>query len=257
VDTLLSLLAWFELGALAVGGFFLQLALLPVTLPWDKKRWVLGRLFRRVGVSVAGLSPFWRFETYGPIPKKIPGRTVVVANHESDADPFLISHLPWEMKWLGKEALFKIPIVGWSMRLAGDIPVRRGDPDSARKAMATCREWLERGVPVMLFPEGTRSETGELLPFKDGAFRLAIEAGADILPIAVSGTRKALPKHSWRFQKATARVAVGDPIPTRGMSLDSLDALKDQARAQISALRSKLAATLSDSPSAPGATELV
>jgi 1-acyl-sn-glycerol-3-phosphate acyltransferase len=229
---------------MAVGCFFTQIALFPVTYPWDKKRWLLGRVLRRTGVGIAALSPFWRFETYGTIPMRISGKTVVVANHESDADPFLISHLPWEMKWLAKEALFRIPIVGWSMRLAGDIPVRRGDQDSAKRAMATCRQWLERGVPVIIFPEGTRSEVDELLPFKDGAFRLAIEAGADILPIAVSGTRKALPKHSWRFQKARARVAVGQPISTQRMSLDAVDGLKARAREQISALRSKLAATL-------------
>src|SRR5690606_8565255 len=102
-------------------------------------------------------------------------------NHESNADPFLISFLPWEMKWLAKASLFRVPVVGWCFRLAGDIPVHRGDAGSARTAMARCRGWIERGVPVMIFPEGTRSRTEELLPFKDGAFRLAVETGASIL----------------------------------------------------------------------------
>jgi 1-acyl-sn-glycerol-3-phosphate acyltransferase len=167
---------------------------------------------------------------------------VVVSNHESQADPFLISFLPWEMKWLGKEVLFRVPFLGWSMRLAGDVPVRRGTRTSVEDAMKTCARWLERGVPVMIFPEGTRSPDGALLPFKDGAFRLAIETGADILPIAVSGTRRALPKHSWRFGLSRARVTVGQPIPTRGRSLDDVEGLKAEARAQIEAMRARLTA---------------
>src|SRR4051794_8741671 len=103
------------------------------------------------------------------------------------------------MKWLSKASMFTVRVAGWSLGLAGDIPVKRGDQDSAKGAMARCRAWLERGAHVMMFPEGTRSRTNELLPFKDGAFRLAIETGAAVLPIAVSGTRKALPKSSWRF----------------------------------------------------------
>jgi 1-acyl-sn-glycerol-3-phosphate acyltransferase len=165
---------------------------------------------------------------------------VVVSNHESNADPFLISHLPWEMKWLGKASLFKIPVVGWMMWMAGDIPVHRGDRDSATGAMARCKEWLAKGMPVMIFPEGTRSKTDELLPFKDGAFRLAIEAQADVLPLAVSGTRRALPKHSWRFATSRGLVTVGTPISTKGMTLADVERLKDLARTQILALRAGL-----------------
>jgi 1-acyl-sn-glycerol-3-phosphate acyltransferase len=165
---------------------------------------------------------------------------VVVSNHESNADPFIISLLPWEMKWLGKASLFKIPFVGWSMWLAGDIPVRRGEKDSAQEAMNTCARWLDKGMPIMIFPEGTRSKTDELLPFKDGAFRLAIEKGADVLPMAVSGTRRALPKHSWRFATSRALVTVGTPISTQGMTLDDVERLKNMAREQILALRASL-----------------
>ncbi|EAU62069.1 1-acyl-sn-glycerol-3-phosphate acyltransferase [Stigmatella aurantiaca DW4/3-1] len=127
------------------------------------------------------------------------------------------------------------------MWLAGDIPVTRGDQNSAKGAMAQCVRWLAKGVPVMIFPEGTRSKTDELLPFKDGAFRLAIEQGADILPLAVSGTRRALPKHSWRFATSRGLVTVGTPISTQGMTLADVERLKALARDQILALRSTLA----------------
>jgi 1-acyl-sn-glycerol-3-phosphate acyltransferase len=192
-----------------------------------------------VSATAARLNPFWKFAIHGtPVPPA--PLTVVVSNHESNADPFIISYLPWEMKWLGKASLFKIPVVGWSMWLAGDIPVRRGEKDSALQAMAICKRWLDKGMPVMIFPEGTRSKTEELLPFKDGAFRLAIETGADVLPMAVSGTRRALPKHSWRFATARALVTVGTPISTKGMTLADVERLKTLARDQIVQLRDQL-----------------
>ena len=102
----------------------------------------------------------------------------------------------------------------------------------------------------MIFPEGTRSKTEDLLPFKDGAFRLAIEQGADVLPIAVSGTRRALPKHSWRFATSRGLVTVGTPISTKGMTLADVERLKEQARAQILALRDTLRpmTTVGDAP---------
>jgi 1-acyl-sn-glycerol-3-phosphate acyltransferase len=178
---------------------------------------------------------------------------VVVSNHESHADVFLISRLPWEMKWLAKSALFAVPFLGWCLWLAGDVAVKRGAARSARDAMARCARWLARGVPVAIFPEGTRSMTDELLPFKDGAFRLAIETGADILPVAVSGTRRALPKHSWKFGTARALVGVGTALCTEGMTMDDVARLKADARAQILALRAELARALA---AEEGAAEL-
>ena len=101
---------------------------------------------------------------------------VVVSNHESFVDILLISHLPTEMKWMSKIEILRIPLVGWMMRLARDIPLERGDAASIAKALEASRERLDSKVSVMIFPEGTRSKTGELRPFKTGAFRLAIEA---------------------------------------------------------------------------------
>jgi 1-acyl-sn-glycerol-3-phosphate acyltransferase len=240
MNALLSIYTWLEIGLVALVGFFVQLVLAIVTWPFDRRKVITGRCFRLIGVTAAKLTPFWHFRVHGAAPKSLSPRTVVVSNHESNADPFIISMLPWEMKWLGKASLFKIPAVGWSMWLAGDIPVTRGDQGSAKGAMAQCARWLDKGMPVMIFPEGTRSKTDELLPFKDGAFRLAIETGADVLPLAVSGTRKALPKHSWRFARSKALVTVGTPISTKGMTLADVERLKSLAREQILALRPSL-----------------
>jgi 1-acyl-sn-glycerol-3-phosphate acyltransferase len=248
VNALLSVWTWLEIGLVTVLGFLVQSLLALLTLPFDRRRLVVGRAFRLVGVVAARLTPFWHFGVVGPLPR-LSGRTVVVSNHESQADPFLISHLPWEMKWLGKASLFRIPVVGWMMWLAGDVPVRRGDSASGKGAMAICARWLARGVPVMVFPEGTRSTEEALLPFKDGAFRLAIETGADILPIAVSGTRTALPKHSWRFQKSYARVTVGTPLSTKGLTVSDVEVLKATARAQVEVLRGRLHVLAASRPS--------
>ncbi len=190
-----------------------------------------GLIFRKIAPTMASLNPLWRFRYSGPIPGNPRRPYVVVSNHESFSDILLISHLPWEMKWLSKAELFRIPIMGWMMWLAGDIPVKRGFGPSALEAMARCRKALANRVSVMIFPEGTRSKTAELLPFKDGAFRLAIEAGVPILPLAVSGTSTALRKHDWRFGKSVAEVRVLPPVDTTGLTLADVPALKGRVRA--------------------------
>ncbi|MGH7497231.1 MAG: lysophospholipid acyltransferase family protein [Gemmatimonadales bacterium] len=213
-----------------------------VTAPFDKGRYYVGYLFRKIAVLEAALNPLWRFRRTGPIPADPRRPYVVVSNHESFADILLISHLPWEMKWLSKAELFRLPLLGWLMRLAGDIPVKRGFGPSAIEAMARCREVLKNRVSVMIFPEGTRSTTSDLLPFKDGAFRLAIDAGVPILPLALHGTSTALPKHDWRFGRSTAVVQVLEPVETAGLTTADVPALKEKVREIIVAARDALAA---------------
>lgn len=231
-----SIWGWIDISLVAIVGNILQILLRAVTFPFDRNHMLTGRWFRDMGWVAAKLMPQWKFAVYGPFPRHIKGKTIVVSNHTSQADPFLISHLPWEMKWMGKSSLFRIPFIGWAMHLAGDVPVLRGDRIAVQKAMQQCAVYLQRNVPVFIFPEGTRSADGDLLPFRDGAFRLAIETGADILPLAVAGTRNALPKHAWRFGTARALVTVGNPITTQGMTLANLDELKQAAHAQIVSL---------------------
>ncbi len=210
------------------------------TAPFDPGRYVAGRWFRRAAVTAVALNPLWRFRTSGFRVRDPRRPYVAVSNHESMADIFLISHLPWEMKWLSKESIFKLPFMGWMMRMAGDIPVRRGERASRAEALEECRDRLAKRVSVMIFPEGTRSRTREMLPFKDGAFRLAIEAGVPILPLAVAGTRDALPKGSMLFGRATAEVRVLEPVPTEGLTLADVAALRDRVRDIIQEARDRL-----------------
>jgi 1-acyl-sn-glycerol-3-phosphate acyltransferase len=126
------------------------------------------------------------------------------------------------------------------MVLAGDVPVERGTRKSALKAMRRCQEVLANKVSVMMFPEGTRSETDEMLPFKEGAFRLAVDSGVPILPVVVRGTRNALPKHGWRFGKSHAEVRVLEPIETAGLTTKEVPALAERVRNLIMAEREKM-----------------
>jgi 1-acyl-sn-glycerol-3-phosphate acyltransferase len=198
-----------------------------VTWPFDRERYWVGLFFRKIAVVTATLNPLWH-SGIGTMPENRRRPCVVVSNHESFTDILLISHLPWEMKWLSKIEMLRIPVLGWIMRIAGDIPVERGTRVSAAKAMRRCLEVLRSGMSIIIFPEGTRSTTGELLPFKDGAFRLAIDAGVPILPLVVRGTSTALPKHGWRVGRSDAEVRVLPPVDTAGLGHKDIQALKDR-----------------------------
>ena len=241
--SLVSIWAWTVLGACLLLWLPL-LALVRVLLyPFDRPGYWTGYLFRQIGPVVATLNPLWRFRVSGEMPANPRHPYVVVSNHESFVDILLISHLPWEMKWLSKVEILRIPVLGWNMRLAGDVPVERGTARSAAKAMRRCREILQHDkVSVVIFPEGTRSPTAEMLPFKDGAFRLAIDAQVPILPLVVRGTGTALPKHGWRFGRSRAEVRVLAPIETEGMTNADVPALRERVRAVISAGREQLRA---------------
>lgn len=209
---------------------------------WDRPRWIAGRTFRFGARILVALNPFWSVRVEGPVPGRDAHPFVAVANHESLADIILIGWLPWDMKWLSKASIFRVPFLGQMMRMAGDVSVERGDPHSRNVSYGAMKAWLERGASLMIFPEGTRSKTGELRPFKSGAFRLAIEAQLPILPLAVYGTRDALRKHDWRLGYAEAEVRVLDPIPTEGLTMDDMPELRDRVRDVIAAARDELRA---------------
>ena len=236
-----SLWSWLVLIACVVILFPVMIVLRIATAPFDRGRYIVGRTFRWIAIVVEALNPLWHFRRSGvrvPNPRR---PYVVVSNHESFADILLISHLPWEMKWLSKAEMFRIPVLGWMMSLAGDIPIRRGFGPSALEAIEQCKATLRNRVSVMIFPEGTRSATGRMLPFKDGAFRLAIEAGVPVLPLVVAGTGTALPKKGWKMGRATAEVRVLEPVPTDGLSGDDVANLRNRVRRMIEDARATMA----------------
>lgn len=254
MDRLFNAWVWTATILTVIVGFFIVAVVFLVTAPFDPGRYAAGRTFRLLAVGVTALNPLWRFRTSGSL--RDPRRPyVAVSNHESWADIFLISHFPWEMKWLSKDTIFKIPVMGWMMRMAGDISIVRGKRDSVIVALAQCQDRLAKRVSVMIFPEGTRSRTDEMLPFKDGAFRLAIESGSPVLPIAVAGTRYAMAKGSFRFARAIAHARMLPPIETAGLTLADLPALKADTRARIEEARRALQRELGLTPLGQGSSE--
>ena len=244
--TIFSIWSWLVLGVVIIVWTPMVAVVRLVTMPFDRGAYAAGYLFRKLTVVHQRLTPLWQFRTSGELPDDMRRPYVVVSNHESFVDILLISHLPTEMKWMSKIEILRIPLVGWMMRLVRDIPLTRGDSTSAAAALDASRDRLDSNVSVMIFPEGTRSKTGELREFKSGAFRLAIEAQVPILPLAVYGTRDALRKHDWRLGYAEAEVRVLDPVPTEGLTLDDMPALRDRVRDVIVAARDDLRAEFAD-----------
>lgn len=230
---LINAWVWTAIVLTVLFGFPIMTVLFVFTAPFDPGRYVAGRFFRLMAVWAVKLNPLWTFRTDGRLLLSPRHPFVAVSNHISYADIFLISHLPWEMKWLAKDTIFRIPVMGWIMRMAGDIPIVRGDRGSTVSAIEGCKDRLQKRVSVMIFPEGTRSRSGALQAFKDGAFRIAIEAGVPIVPIAVAGTRNAMEKGTFRFRRADAVCRVLDPVDTTGLSLADLPALKERVRVMI------------------------
>ncbi|MGC8718964.1 MAG: lysophospholipid acyltransferase family protein [Thermodesulforhabdaceae bacterium] len=151
---------------------------------------------------------------------------VYMANHQSWFDIFvLLAYIPGQFRWLAKEELYKIPIVGQAMRLIGYIPIDRSNRARAFESIAEAARRVHEGVSVMIFPEGTRSRDGVLQPFKKGGFILAIQSKKPILPISISGSYKVMPKGSWRVHPGTITVTFHPPIPTETFSIDDRDRL--------------------------------
>ncbi|HEY7111446.1 MAG TPA: lysophospholipid acyltransferase family protein [Thermoanaerobaculia bacterium] len=229
----LSALVWTSYVLIVILWTPLVLLVRLLTFPFDRDRRLIGRFFHLSAVLAGTITPFWTFRIEGAGAVDRRAAHVFVANHSSYTDVFLVVRLPWEMKWLSKRSIFSIPLLGWQLRIAGDVPIVRGDRDSARDAMAKMRRILERGVSVILFPEGTRSPDGRLGEFRDGAFRLAIESGVDVVPLAISGAAASLPKRSLVFHPATATLRVLPAVATKGLSPDDARTLGSRVRSRI------------------------
>ncbi len=160
------------------------------------------------------INPMWRLEVEGKERLERGRAYVFCSNHQSGGDiPVLFAtFLPF--KFVSKHENFRAPFLGWNMYLNRYVRLVRGDTASAAVMMEECKAWLGRGVSVMMFPEGTRSKTGQMLPFKAGAFTIARQANAPIVPIVIDGSFEAVPPDGILRQKGVVRVRVriGDPI---------------------------------------------
>lgn len=209
--TVLRTLAVWLLGLPVTIVLFLMVLL---TLPFERQgRAVhsIGAFWSRVLLALAGV----RVETRGleNVPRDTP--VIFLSNHQGAFDiPALQAFLPVQFRWVAKKSLFRIPVIGWSMSLAGYIGIDRDNPAEAIKNMEEAAAKMRAGTSVLVFPEGTRSATGKLLPFKRGAFMLARKSGVPIVPVAVSGTSGILARGGFLIRPSRVRIAVGRPIST-------------------------------------------
>ena len=192
-----------------------------------------GRWFRRLGRVVARVSP-WRLHISGGENLDSNQAYVIVSNHQSLADIPVISHLKLDTKWLTKAELFRLPVMGWMLRMAGDVPIDRSDRRKGARAMLQCARYLRQGCSVVFFPEGTRSPDGQVLPFNEGPFQLAIREHVPILPLVVEGSGAALPRNSWIFGATRdVQLRILEAVSVDGWNMAQVAALRDAVRQRI------------------------
>jgi 1-acyl-sn-glycerol-3-phosphate acyltransferase len=199
----------------------------------------------RVWARIVLLGGFVRLRSEGGerVPRGEP--VVFMSNHESWLDiPALLATIPVQVRFLAKKSLFAWPFFGWAISSMGFIPVDRENRRTAIKSFEEAASRIRSGRSVLIFPEETRSTTGNLLPFQRGGFLIALKAGIPIVPVGLEGPRRCLPKHSYLVCPGTIAVRFGDPIPTEGYGVADKGELIEAVRTAIERLRGNTAAAI-------------
>ncbi len=207
--------------------------LLAITFRWKSLLYWLGHGGVRLGLWLSGI----RFRVAGLEHVPHDRAAVYCANHESNVDPpILFDAIHPRMHILYKHEIDQIPILARAFRLGGFIPIDRRNREASARSIEAGAASIRAGNSFLIFPEGTRSKTGELLPFKKGGFRMAIKAQAPIVPVAIQGGRDAMRRGSWLIRPVHVSIRVGQPIETIGIAADRRDDLIQRVRAEIEAL---------------------
>ncbi len=206
-----------------------------LTTVWCDKRKVILNLFASFWACLyIWLMPLWSVTISGRDKMDFHKGYVLVSNHQSQLDILVLYRLFFPFRWVSKAEVFRLPFIGWNMVLNGYIKLKRGNKESVEKMMQDCRNLLANNISVFFFPEGTRSKTGVLSPFKPGAFILAKEMKISILPVAINHTKDALPKHSLRFRgRHRMSVTVLDEIPFSEFENEEIEDLAERVRCLI------------------------
>jgi 1-acyl-sn-glycerol-3-phosphate acyltransferase len=184
-----------------------------VTYAFDKRLKVLHRFTSFWGSLYTWCTPLWTVTIAGAENQPGDEPHVIVANHQSFVDILVLFRLRMHYKWVSKVENFRAPFIGWNMTLNQYIPIARGTMKGNLQMMRACEDALSGGNSIMMFPEGTRSPDGQMRPFKDGAFELALRTKSPILPIVIKGTAQALPKRGVLLQRSSILLNILAPIP--------------------------------------------
>jgi len=203
---------------------------------------VLFGLFDPHGKHVYCIARFWSWMilSMGGVKIKIHGlsridgsqRYLFMANHQSNIDiPVLINSLPaFQLRWIAKKELLWVPFFGWALWGGKHITVDRADGSAARRSLLRAQEHMANGISVVVFPEGTRSPDGRLLPFKRGGFLLAARTRVPIVPVSIGGSGKILSRGDWHVRPGTIEVHIGEPIATTDYRPGSLRGLATEVQ---------------------------
>ena len=207
--------------------------LLATLFGWTDLLYVFGHGGVRLGAALCGIK--YRVAGTGNLPRD--RAAVYCCNHQSNVDPpILYTALHPRMHILYKHEIDRIPVLARAFRMGGFIPIDRSKKESAMRSIEAGARSLQAGHSFLIFPEGTRSKTDEMLPFKKGGFIMAIKAGVPIVPVAIQGGRAAMQRGSKIIRPVTVSIRVGKPIETAGLSLDDRDALIVRVRKAIAGL---------------------
>ncbi len=231
-----SVLFWSFLVVSSVLLFPVAVLIWLVSLPFDPRLRLLHQFTCFWASLYTWFNPLWRVRVEGR-EKITPGETyVMVANHLSLLDILVLFRLFSHYKWISKIENFRVPFIGWNMRLNGYIELRRGDRESVKRMLEACEKTLAADNSIMMFPEGTRSIDGVMRPFKPGAFELALRCRRPILPIVIHGTHHALPKKGVVIRgRHDIRIQVLEPLPCEAFADLSVDDLTQRVRGLIAA----------------------
>lgn len=177
---------------------------------------------------------------------------IFMANHQSNLDiPVLIQSLAqYQLRWVAKKELLRVPLFGWAMWATKHIIIDRADPADARRSLERARQRIAAGISIVIFPEGTRSRDGSLLPFKKGGFLMAAKTGAKVVPVTIRGSAALLPVGQWRLRGGKVDVVIDRPIAAEKFRAGHLRALSEQVR---QAIAGRLESAVAPNRSAPSA----
>lgn len=216
--------------------FMIALLIWLVTFPFDRRLWLLHRFTCYWASLYIWIFPPWSVTVHGRELINPDETYVIVSNHQSLVDILVAFTLFTHFKWVSKAEVFAIPLIGWNMSLNRYIKLRRGNTSSIKQMYRACEKHLAEGSSIYLFPEGTRSETGKMRKFKEGAFVLAKRQNRPILPIVINGSRTAVPKNSLNFHgKTRIEVTVLPPIEAERFAEQTASDLAASVRTIIAA----------------------